>query len=616
MAALLTLVNYRGVKETGSLQNVIVILLVGLIVGFIAFGLSVLDPSLLTPFNPHGWGAVGLTAGTVFVSFIGFEVIATSAEEIKDPARNLPLSMIAAVVTPTILYVLVMLGSTGILPVEALEGSEIPVADVARQFLGDAGSLAMIVGAVLATVSSANASILSAARVNFAMGRDKILADWLNEIRGTFRTPYRAIVATGVVILILIAAPVPISTLADVAAFMYLVTYALVHVSVIVLRRAGPEGYEPDFLIPSGLYPAVPILGLVACLGVIAQMRPVVQLTGAGIVAVGIAWYVFYARDRAQVESLVGEAVAPEVHEASEGPTDRYTVVVPIANPATEDMLLRYAAASSAGSDREAELVAVNVQEVPPQTSLAQEVEAEEKRVQLQQHLLERAREAGEELDVPVRTRALVGRSASKALLDVIEDEDADQVILGWSGPRRRRDVVFGTTVDPILERASCEVTIVRKPSDIIEIVTLAGRGANAPAAARHAAQLARSFDAPLRLLNVQPAPEDPDDDPHQAGLDIIEDVAEKAGIAEAEYEADVRVADDVSATLLDAVRDVDTVCVGVTGRNPVAQALYGSIPQAIANEAAGTVLMTRDAQERRRTVKEAIVQRLGGRLR
>jgi amino acid transporter len=73
MAALLTLVNYRGVKETGSLQNVIVILLVVLIVGFIVFGLTILDVSLLTPFAPQGWGAVGLTAGTVFVSFIGFE---------------------------------------------------------------------------------------------------------------------------------------------------------------------------------------------------------------------------------------------------------------------------------------------------------------------------------------------------------------------------------------------------------------------------------------------------------------------------------------------------------------------------------------------------------------
>ena len=249
MGALLTLVNYRGVKETGSLQNIIVILLVVLIIGFIVFGLAAIDPTLLEPFAPEGWGAVGLTAGTVFVTFIGFEVIATSAEEIKNPGRNLPLSMIAAVVTPTILYVLVMLVSTGVLSVDVLEASNIPVADVAGEYLGAIGSLAMIIGAVLATVSSANASILSAARVNFAMGRDKLLSEWLNQIHSNYRTPYRAILATGAVILLLIAGPLPIDTLADVAAYSFLITYALVHVAVIVLRRADPEDYNPDFQI-------------------------------------------------------------------------------------------------------------------------------------------------------------------------------------------------------------------------------------------------------------------------------------------------------------------------------------------------------------------------------
>jgi len=112
MASLLVMLNYRGVKETGSFQNYIVISLVGLILVFIIVGLLSINPDNLTPFTgDEGWAAVGVTAGTVFVTFIGFEVIATSAEEIKEPGRNLPLSMVAAVVTPTLLYVLVMLVS-------------------------------------------------------------------------------------------------------------------------------------------------------------------------------------------------------------------------------------------------------------------------------------------------------------------------------------------------------------------------------------------------------------------------------------------------------------------------------------------------------------------------
>jgi APA family basic amino acid/polyamine antiporter len=113
MATLLTGVNYYGVKETGGLQNVIVISLVVLILSFLGIGLA--SGPAVGEFNPFGWPAVAATVGTVYVTFIGFEVIATSAEEIQNPSRNLPLAMIASVVTPTLLYVAVMFVSTGTL---------------------------------------------------------------------------------------------------------------------------------------------------------------------------------------------------------------------------------------------------------------------------------------------------------------------------------------------------------------------------------------------------------------------------------------------------------------------------------------------------------------------
>ncbi len=621
MGALLILVNYRGVKETGSLQNVIVILLVVLIIGFIVFGLTAIDPSLLDPFAPEGWGAVGLTAGTVFVTFIGFEVIATSAEEIKNPGRNLPLSMIAAVVTPTILYVLVMLVSTGVLPIDVLEASNIPVADVANEYLGVVGSLAMIIGAVLATVSSANASILSAARVNFAMGRDRLLSEWLNQIHTNYRTPYRAILATGGVILLLIAGPLPIDTLADVAAFSFLVTYALVHVAVIVLRRANPDGYDPDFRIPGILYPTVPILGGLTCIGVMIQMRPIVQGIGIAIIAVGIIWYIAYARDRAVSSSLVGEAIASEP-EAEAEDESVYRVVVPVANPATEETLIRYAAASAYGHDGPTELVAVNVIEVPPQMS-PEQIELEEVRVERQQELLDSARGTAKTLDIPLRTRALVGRNAGSALLSVIEEEEADHVLMGWGG-RRRRDAIFGSTLDPVIERAPCEVTLVTNPSQSPgRIVALAGRGPNAPSAIRRAGELARTFDdASLTLLNVQPpadgeGSEDADDgvdetpSPTVVGEEAIDSVATTAGLDASEYEPRVVVSDTVRESLLETVNEYDTVSVGATGESLAARALYGSIPQAIVEQSDGTVLIARDADQSPRTVRDAIRDRL-----
>jgi len=637
MAALLTAVNYYGVKETGSLQNVIVLTLVGLIIAFLAIGM--ISGPTIGEFNPEGWPAVAATIGTVYVTFIGFEVIATSAEEIKDPSRNLPLAMIASVVTPTLMYVGVMFVSTGTLSIEALATSEVPVADVAMEFMGSLGALAMIVGAVLATVSSANASILSAARVNFAMGRDRILVNWLNEVHERFRTPYRAISATGVITLVLIAIGVGIGTLAEVASFMYLVTYALVHVTVVVLRRANPEAYDPAFKIPSILYPIVPVVGMLACLTVLFQMSvefvptvvtlgpvelalPVtptpVGTIGTVLVAFGIGWYYLYARDRALSESLVGEAIAPEPTMVANG-DDRYRVVVPVANPETEQDLLRMAAASAhAHEDENAEVIAVNVIEVPRQTSLSQDLEFEEERVERQQKLLDSARDIATDLDIGLQTRAIVGRNAGSVVLNVIEEENADHVLLGWQGTRSRREHVLGSTIDPVIGRAPCDATLVKLGPEggrgEGEIMVLAGRGPHAPIAARRASEfVAAADDATLTLLNVQSPETDTDEEssPTERGEAVIEELAERAGIQYMSYKTEVEVAEDTEQTIIDAAAEYDTICVGATRTGAISQAVFGSLPETVGEEVDKTVVMARGPEESAMSVREALLRRL-----
>ncbi|MFO8099355.1 MAG: amino acid permease, partial [Salinibacter sp.] len=612
MAGLLVGVNYRGVKETGSLQNLIVILLIGFILVFLAFGVFNIDWGTFRPFNPEGWGAVASTAATVYVTFIGFEVIATSAEEIKDPGRNLPLSMIASVLTPTVFYVLVMLVSTGVLPVPDLAASNIPVADVAEQYLGVFGALMMVVGAVLATVSSANASILSAARVNFAMGRDKILTPWLNNIHPDYRTPYRAILVTGAVILGLIALGVGIETLADVASFAYLVTYALVHVAVFVMRRAEPEGYDPDFMLPGLAYPIVPILGFLSCIVIVAQMRPIVLMVGGVILLVGVAWYFVYARTRAEKPSLVGEAIAAEGRGTA--PSGRYRVVIPIANPETERFLLRLGAAIAsghAGNGQNAELIAVSVIEVPQQTSLEQGIQYEEERVERQRELLKNARDMAQDLGVGIRTRAIVGRSVGDAVLNVVEEERASHVVLGWSGKRKRVEHILGTNIDTIVEETSCELTLVKKGRDekVGDVVALVGEGPYTRLGAQRADEFAQSDpDAALTLLNVQRPSENGEYDPKEEGRALIESVAKEAGI-EQDYTEEVLVTDDdIRETLLNATTDYDTICVGATRSTAVAQALFGSIPEEIGEKSEGTVALARGALYKPRSVTQGLV--------
>lgn len=289
MAAFVVAVNYYGSSETGTFQNAVVIALVGLIALFVGAGLPNVEPETLAPLNPEGWTAVVATAGTVYVTFIGFEVIAASAEDIEDPTRTLPRAMFAAVVVATALYVAVMVVSTGILPRGDLRNSGMPIADVASQYLGAVGASIMVIGALLATVSSTNASILSASRIGFAMGRDDLLPEWFSTTHDSFGTPHRAVAVTGVVVFVLVVARTELKLLAEVAGMAHLVAFALVHLSVVVMRRE--DDYDPKFTIPDALYPWVPVVGFLASVGVILQMEFRVVAGGVGIVLFGAAWY-------------------------------------------------------------------------------------------------------------------------------------------------------------------------------------------------------------------------------------------------------------------------------------------------------------------------------------
>lgn len=610
MAALLIAVNYRGVKEAGVLQNLIVILLLGFILVFLAFGVFNIDWGVFRPFNPKGWGAVASTAATVYVSFIGFEVIATSAEEIKNPGRNLPLSMIASVLTPMIFYVLVMLVSTGVLPVSELAISNIPVADVASEYLGTVGALMMVVGAVLATVSSANASILSAARVNFAMGRDKILTGWLNKIHNKYRTPFRAILITGVVILVLIGLGVGIETLADVASFLYLVTYALVHVAVIVMRRAAPEDYNPDFKLSSWAYPLIPLLGAASCLVIVAQMRSLVMIIGGAIVLLGVLWYFAYAASRAIKPSLVGEAIAAP--KRTPAPNERYRIVIPVANPKTEQYLIKLGGAIGANYG-EAELVAVSVLEVPQQTSLEQGIKYEDERVKRQQSLLDEARSIAEQAGLGLRTRSLVAHSVSSAVLNVLKEERAQHLVLGWSGKRNRFQHILGSNIDKIVDEAECEISLIKAGDQPVKnIVVLVGTGPNSTLAVKRGSDLAENTEgASLTLLTVQSPKGDEQRDPEREGQGLIDSVAHEVGLDSEEYQSKVLISENVRESLLEAVEDYDTICIGATRSTAIRQAIFGSIPEEIGEHSEGTVVISRERQYKPRTVTEGIIERL-----
>jgi amino acid transporter len=300
VALLLTGVSLTGTKNTGDLQNGIVGLLLVILAGFLGHGL--LDATGLLgreqvpeAFAPYGALPVLTTAALVFTSYLGFAQIATVAGEVKDPGTTLPRAMVGSVVLVGTLYVLTIFISTSMVGSERLAGlGETAIVEVARALFGVVGAGAILTGGLLATLSSANASILSSSRSIYALSRDALVPDRVQRINRRFRTPHVALVLTGAPIagLILLGR---VEVLAEVASLLHLVMYGLICIVLIVLRVRDPDWYDPAFRCPGA--PVLPAVGALASFGLIAFMDGLSILLGGGILLAAAAWHAFYARD-------------------------------------------------------------------------------------------------------------------------------------------------------------------------------------------------------------------------------------------------------------------------------------------------------------------------------
>lgn len=609
-------INYYGAKETGGVQIIIVTILLIVLTIFTIVGIANMEIANLQPFAPAdtgGYSAILPAAGLIFVTYLGFAEINTVAEELRNPGRNLPLAVIGSLLFVIVFYAIVMIVLMGVVPYQVVAGyGEEAVARVAESMMGPIGLLLLTFGGLLATASSANASILASSRINFAMGRDQIVTEWINEIHTDFLTPYRSIGITGGLILAFILIG-DIETLAKAGSVLHLIVYGLLNVALIVYRESHVPSYDPDFEVP--FYPYVPGLGALLSFALIGFMAPVEILLSVGFVVFGAFWYLYYAKEHAEARSLVGTAISPDQGDGADEET--YRVVVPIVNPDTQRNLVRLAAICARKSRGTAtgEVIAVNVVEVPRQTSLEQKIEFEEERIDRQRAILEQARDTIGEMDVSVRTRGIVGRNAGQVLLDVIHEEEADQVILGWRKRRSRREFVFGSTIDPIVEKATCEVDLANLPDDSFgEVVALAGPGPHTPVAIRRAAECASVEGAIPTLVNVQHPP-DPEeevdvDDVRERGERMIAEIAEEAGLSPNSYHAEVIVAADVTEAILSTVDDFDTVCVGMSEESALSRILYGSVAKRVTRSLDGNVIMTRSPLEGAKSIHQALAER------
>jgi APA family basic amino acid/polyamine antiporter len=304
-AVVIAVLNIVGARESSGLLRILVILLLATLVFFILHGLADLFAShalerrqRFSPLFPHGIDGVLEAVGLVFVSFIGLTKVASLAEEVKDPDRNIPLGMTLGLLTVTAIYAGGVFVMVGVLGPDRLSHSLTPVADAGGEMSiwlpRHIGLWIMIAAGIMAFASMANAGILAASRYPLAMARDRLFPDRF-ATTGARGTPVAGILLTvGLVVVALLT--LRVESVAKLASALQLVLFGLINIAVIVMRESRIESYDPGFRAP--FYPWLQLVGVFVALVLVAEMGWLPVLFTAGVVAACFGWYTNYARHR------------------------------------------------------------------------------------------------------------------------------------------------------------------------------------------------------------------------------------------------------------------------------------------------------------------------------
>lgn len=301
-----TVINIFGVKHVGRLQVLMVLLLIVILLIYIVKGIPDIDNSNFDVFMKGSTKTLFMTAGMIFISFGGLTKIASVAEEIDNPSKNIPLGMIAAFLVVMGLYFFTVFVTVGVLGDDLLlSGVDsytlTPISDGAQRIMGNTGVIILSIAALLAFFSTANAGIMAASRNPMAMSKDQLLPSFFGYINSRFHTPVNSILFTSFFMVAVIF--LPLETLVKTASTMMLLLFLFVNISVIIMRESGIQNYHPKFRSP--FYPWLQIIAIVSYTFLIFEMGKITLIISAVFIVCSSLWFIFYGRIRSSRESAL-----------------------------------------------------------------------------------------------------------------------------------------------------------------------------------------------------------------------------------------------------------------------------------------------------------------------
>lgn len=292
--ALLTAVNYLGIKKAGRLNIVIVSVSLAALSYLVVAGLPGLRAENLRPFAPHGLRGVLESAALLFFAYTGYARLATLGEEVREPRRTIPKAIMLALAIAIVLYLLVALTAVGTVGADAMAASASPLERAAASLTLPGVSQAVAIGATTAMLGVLLSQILGISRMLFAMARRGDLPAFLAHVHPAHGVPDRGILLTGLVAMV-VALFGTLETIVAAASFTILIYYGLANLSA---RRMNPE----DKLFPDW----IPTLGALSCAALALTLRWQVIASGLGLLVVGLIWRWAFRRLTSPAESEVG----------------------------------------------------------------------------------------------------------------------------------------------------------------------------------------------------------------------------------------------------------------------------------------------------------------------
>jgi APA family basic amino acid/polyamine antiporter len=485
---ILVALNVLGIREAAKLNVTLAVVdfATQLLLVLLGFYL-IFSPEILVD-NVHWgeaptWSNLALAIPVAMIAYTGIETVSNLAEEARDPARNVPRAYLMTAIAVFAIFFTLPAIALSALPVVEVDGElttllaltpeeggfqNDPVLGVVEN-LGLEGvlldAIRIYVGVLAATILfiATNAGVIGASRITYAMASYRQLPEVFRRIHPRFKTPWIALVFFAGFVSILTLLPGKVDFLGTMYSFGAMLSFTIAHVSLVALRVKNRDAEllfrgRPNLRLRGVDWPLFALLGGLATglawLVVVIQ-TPDTRYAGLGWLAAGFLAYYIYRR-RVVREPMSVTVKAPIAY----GPAlalEYRRLLVPIVPGQFSDEALDLAA--NLAAERGAHIAAVTVLEVPLELPLGAELPDEEA---LANRELDEARAIGESYGVRVIGRLVRGRSAGQAIVEEAERRGSEIIVIG--SPRkavgRRRQAVFGTTVDHVLKNAPCRVMV------------------------------------------------------------------------------------------------------------------------------------------------------------